>query len=62
MRHYSLRLDYVRAGNQLDATAVIVARATQGLSSFNLDLRGFAISRLTVNGLPRRARRAPARS
>jgi aminopeptidase N len=58
VQHYSLRLDYVRAGNQLDATAVIAARATQGLSSFNLDLRGFAISRLTVNGLPARTARA----
>jgi aminopeptidase N len=51
VRHYSLHLDYLRAGNQLDGTAVILARATQGLRSFNLDLRGFAISRLTVNGL-----------
>jgi aminopeptidase N len=52
VKHYSLDLDYVRAGNQLDATATIVARATQSLSSFNLDLRGFTLSRLTVNGLP----------
>ena len=52
VRHYSLDLDYERATNQLDATTVIVARATQGLSRFNLDLRGYEISRLTVNGLP----------
>jgi aminopeptidase N len=54
VRHYSLDLDYQRATNQLDATTRIVARATQGLSRFNLDLRGYEISRLTVNGLPAR--------
>jgi aminopeptidase N len=52
VRHYSLDLDYVRAGNQLDATAVITARATQDLRRFDLDLRGFTISRLTVDGAP----------
>jgi aminopeptidase N len=52
VRHYALDLDYVRAGNQLDATAVITARATQDLRRFDLDLRGFRISRLTVNGVP----------
>jgi aminopeptidase N len=57
VQHYSLRLDYVRAGNRLDATAVIAARATQGLSSFNLDLRGFDVSRVTVNGLSARITR-----
>jgi aminopeptidase N len=57
VQHYSLRLDYVRAGNHLDATAVIAARATQGLSSFNLDLRGFAVERVTVNGLTARTAR-----
>jgi aminopeptidase N len=54
VRHYSLDLDYQRATNQLDARAVIVARATQGLSQFNLDLRGFEISQLRVNGIPAR--------
>jgi aminopeptidase N len=51
VKHYSLDLDYQPTpANQLDATTVITARATQGLSRFNLDLRDFAISRLTVNG------------
>jgi len=54
VEHYSLDLDYQRAGNQLDATAVIVATATQSISQFDVDLRGFEISRLTVNGLPAR--------
>jgi aminopeptidase N len=52
VRHYSLDLDYQRAGNRLAANAVIVATATASLSRFDLDLRGFDISRLTVNGVP----------
>ncbi|HEU4423146.1 MAG TPA: M1 family metallopeptidase [Pilimelia sp.] len=55
--HYSLDLDYVRAGNHLDATAVIVARATQDLSRFDLDLRGFTVTRLAVNWAPATFRR-----
>ncbi len=50
VRHYSLDLDYVRATNQLDGKATILARAEQHLSRFNLDLRGYAISDLEVNG------------
>src|SRR3954454_23751321 len=52
VQHYDLQLDYVPATSQLTATAVITATATQNLSSFNLDLRGLAISRLLVNGRP----------
>ena len=48
--HYSLTLDYVPATNTLTGTAVITATATQNLSSFDLDLRGFEVSRLLVNG------------
>ena len=51
VQHYFLDLDYVRTGNQMDATATITAKATQNLSSFNLDLRGFNISNLDVNGV-----------
>jgi aminopeptidase N len=58
VQHYDLDLDYVRAGNQLDATAVVRARATRTLSQFNLDLRGFTISKLTVDGLPARYTRS----
>src|SRR5215218_2435255 len=47
---YSLALDYVRAGNHLEASALISATATQALDRFDLDLRGFSISRLEVNG------------
>lgn len=52
VRHYSLDLDYQRAGNQLAGRAIIVAKATENLSRFDLDLRGFEISLLSVNGLP----------
>ena len=48
--HYSLTLAYEPSTNQLSGTAVITATATQNLSSFDLDLRGFSISRLLVNG------------
>ena len=47
---YDLTLDWQPAGNQLTATAVISATATQNLSRFNLDLRGFTITRLLVDG------------
>ncbi len=50
--HYSLTLGYEPAQNRLTGTAVITATATQDLSRFNLDLRGFSISRLLVNGAP----------
>jgi aminopeptidase N len=50
VKHYSLDLDYVRATNQLDGKATIVARAEQNLSRFNLDLRGYEISDLEVSG------------
>jgi aminopeptidase N len=48
--NYSLTLSYEPTTNQLAGTAVVTARATQDLSRFNLDLRGFTISRLLVNG------------
>ena len=48
--HYSLTLSYEPAGNQLTGTAVITATATQNLSRFDLDLRGFSVSRLLVDG------------
>jgi aminopeptidase N len=48
---YDLTLDWQPSGNQLTGTAVIKARATQNLSRFDLDLRGFSISRLLVDGV-----------
>jgi aminopeptidase N len=48
--HYSLVFSYDPATRQFDGTATITATATQNLSRFDLDLRGFDVDRLTVNG------------
>jgi len=48
--HYALTLAYEPSSNLLSGTAAITAAATQNLSRFDLDLRGFEISRLLVNG------------
>ena len=48
--HYGLSLSYEPSTNQLSGTATISATATQDLSRFDLDFRGFAISRLDVDG------------
>jgi aminopeptidase N len=50
--NYSLTLDYTPSGNRLVGTAVITARATQNLSSFDLDFRMHDVTRLLVNGVP----------
>jgi len=50
--HYSLAFTYDPSTRQLDGTATIHATATQDLSRFDLDLRGFDIGRLTVDGAP----------
>jgi aminopeptidase N len=50
VKHYALDLDYEPLpANVLDAEVTIVARATQDLSAFNLDLRGYDITALTVD-------------
>ena len=50
VRHYALDLEYDRASNTLDGRVKLFAKADQNLSSFNLDLRGYDISDLEVNG------------
>jgi aminopeptidase N len=50
VRSYKLEIDYERATNLMDSSAKIRARATQDLSRFNLDLRGFDIPDLEVDG------------
>ena len=54
VQNYNLKLDYTPSSNQLAATALITARATQGLSSFDLDFRWpqSGIARVLVNGKP----------
>jgi aminopeptidase N len=52
-RHYSLDLDYTRDSetNRLTGKAVMIARATQNLHRFNLDLRDFlTVSSVEVGG------------
>ena len=48
--HYTLQLAYDPGTTVLNGIAKISATATQNLSSFDLDLRGFAISELKVDG------------
>ena len=52
VRHYHLNLDYAPPPtNFLEGRALIVAKATENLSQFNLDFRPFyEIHSLTVNG------------
>ena len=52
VRNYSVKLDYEPQNEQLAGDVTIDARATQSLSSFNLDFRGFKISSLTVDRSP----------
>ena len=47
--HYALRLSYEPRTHRLVGSATISATGTQSLSRFDLDLRGFDVSRLTVN-------------
>ena len=50
VQHYSLEFAYDPVTGRLDGTATITAVATQDLSRFDLDLRGFELGQLTVNG------------
>jgi aminopeptidase N len=48
--HYDLDLSWDPATGELSGKAVIEAHALQTLKQFNLDLRGFTVSRVTVDG------------
>jgi aminopeptidase N len=50
--HYGLTLSYDPATKRLDGDVAVTARATQDLSRFDLDLRGFVVSSVTVGGRP----------
>ena len=50
VRHYDLVLDYAPATNRLRGDVTVTAAATQDLSSFDLDLRGFTVSAVLVDG------------
>ncbi len=48
--HYGLKLSYDPGTRRLVGTATIDAKAVQDLTTFNLDLRGLTVSRVTVDG------------
>src|SRR6188472_2641432 len=50
VKNYVVKLDSQPQNEQLSGDVTITARATQDLSSFNLDLRGFTVSSVIVNG------------
>lgn len=52
VRHYGLDIRYEPSSRAFAGVATISARATQGLSRFNLDLRGFTVRSVTVDGRP----------
>ncbi len=49
VRHYDLDVAYDPATDQLTGRATITARATQNLSSFNLDLEGLTVRSIKVD-------------
>ncbi|MGW0392303.1 M1 family metallopeptidase [Streptomyces sp. NPDC003042] len=57
VEHYDLDLAYDPADGLLHGTAVITARAEQGLSSFNLDLSGLRVEGVDVEGADARFNR-----
>ncbi|MET8002509.1 M1 family metallopeptidase [Nonomuraea glycinis] len=48
--HYALKLGYTPSSRRLDGVATIQATAKQGLSQFNLDLKGFKVGEVSVDG------------
>ena len=54
---YNLKLAYTPATQQLTGTATLTITATQDLSRFDLDLRGFTLGTVTVDGAPARIAR-----
>jgi aminopeptidase N len=50
VQHYDLRLSYDPATDVLSGRALITARATRQLRELSLDLQGFTVSRVLVNG------------
>jgi aminopeptidase N len=50
VKHYDLAIRYQPTTDQLTGRAIIKARATQRLSSFNLDLDGLTVDAVRVNG------------
>jgi aminopeptidase N len=59
VQHYDLDLRYATSApsQPIDGTVTIVARATQALSSFNLDFAGQSVGGVSVDGRPAQWRR-----
>jgi aminopeptidase N len=51
VQHYDLTIKYDPATNRMVSTADITIRATQDLSEFSLDLRGFPGATVTIDGV-----------
>jgi aminopeptidase N len=49
---YRVKLDYFRSDQHIDAKTTVTARATAALRRFNLDLVGFDVEAVRVNGAP----------
>ncbi|MGW6213620.1 M1 family metallopeptidase [Streptomyces sp. NPDC055109] len=49
-RHYALEVAYDPATDRLDGRTTLTARATQNLSSFDLDLQKLDVTKVEVNG------------
>lgn len=50
VRHYDLGLDYKVHSNRLDGRATLTASADQDLAGFSLDLAGFRVGRVLIDG------------
>ncbi|MPY79485.1 MAG: M1 family peptidase [Actinophytocola sp.] len=50
VRGYDVDISYVPSGKHLEGDTTITATATKSLARFNLDLRGFRVTSVTVNG------------
>ncbi|MDH6711140.1 aminopeptidase N [Kitasatospora sp. MAA19] len=54
--HYDVRIAYDPARtDHLDGDTTVTARATRALDRFSLDLKGFTVASVTVNGTPARS-------
>ncbi len=49
-RNYDLRIGYDPATDVLDGRLTMTARSTQSLKDFSMDLQGFTVSRVLVDG------------
>src|SRR5687767_4283519 len=51
VQHYDLTINYNPVSNTMVSRADITIRATQGLSEFSLDLRGFGDATVSIDGV-----------